>query len=147
MNTVPAPAPRGRGRPKGSKSRPKTAKPPPERTMFSLPRIGGKEAWAHLVRTYGGVDRVAADLKMTIDLVNLYQTAQDPPYAVLIALWWQGPHGFDQAFSETHWTHMLNFAAKRNAEERVQLLEHKLTSIANALGHDHPALLALEPKP
>lgn len=113
----------------------------PLQTMFTLPRIDGAELFDELVMAYGGPERVARDLKLSPDLVARWRRADpEPPYTMLLALWWQSPHGFNQAFSECHWTHLHNFNLRRQAEERNTLLEQTLQRVADVLGWDHPAL-------
>lgn len=133
------------GRPKGSKdSQPRTRRKAekPARTMFTLPDINGKEWLIDLVQSYGGPARVCADLRISRELLDKWARDDPPaPFTVLLALWWQGPAGFEQAFSECHMTHVHNYGMRRLAEERVLRLETALTNISQLLGPDHPALL------
>jgi len=129
-----------RGRPVGSKNRPKERRQP-DRTMFTLPQIYGKEWLIDMISAYGGPARVCADLRITRELLDRWARDDPPaPYTVLLALWWQGPMGFEQAFSECHPTHVHNYGMRRLAEERVVRLQSALTNITELLGHDHPAV-------
>lgn len=110
------------------------------RTMFTLPsHLGGPESLDDLVRIYGGHDRVCRDLKISQELLHRYLRGEpDPPFTLLLALYWQTPDGFNQAFSETHMTHMFNFAMRRQAESRARLLNELILKTVDLIGRDHP---------
>lgn len=110
------------------------------RAMFTLPtHLGGSACLDDLVRIYGGQDRVCRDLKISRELLNLYlRGQQEPPFTLLLALYWQTPDGFGQAFSETHMTHMHNFQMRRTAESRARLLNELILKTADLIGRDHP---------
>lgn len=110
------------------------------RTMFTIPsHLGGSACLDDLVRIYGGHDRVCRDLKLSQELLHRYLRGDtDPPFTLLLALYWQTPDGFNQAFSETHQTHMFNFAMRRQAESRARLLNELILKTAELIGLDHP---------
>lgn len=111
-----------------------------QRTMFTLPsHLGGPESLDDLVRIYGGHDRVCRDLKISQELLHRYLRGEpDPPFTLLLALYWQTPDGFNQAFSETHQTHMFNFAMRRQAESRARLLNELILKTVDLIGREHP---------
>lgn len=114
-------------------------------SAFSLPKLGGVEHCKELVSDYGGVHRVADDLKVAPELVTRYITGQiDPPYVFLVALWWQTNHGFRQAFAESHWTHQYNSFRKAEAEEKVRSLERLLAHAVSLLEHRTDAATLLK---
>lgn len=128
-----------RGRPRGSKNAPKKAKPIPTRTTFTLPEHGGAEDFFDLVKDCGGIDQVAKDLRISVDLVKRYAAGSLPiPYVTWVALWWQSWRGFNQAFSETHATHLHNFDMRRQAELERYILMRVMTKAIETLPADHP---------
>lgn len=115
------------------------------RTMLSRPRISGSAQLRELVDGYGGVDRVCKDFRVAKSLLARYLSGSlEPPYTFMLAIYWQGPYGFSQAFSESHWTHQYNFSKRRVAEERCQKLEQSLKKmraiVASQLKGDTRAL-------
>lgn len=110
------------------------------RAMFTVPtHLGGPASLDHLVHIYGGKDRVCRDMKISRELLDVYLSGQqDPPFTVLLALYWQTADGFAQAFSETHMTHMHNFQMRRTAESRARLLNELIIKTAELIGLDHP---------
>lgn len=131
------------GRPKGSKNGPKRAKPERKRISFSQPTLGITNTdFADLVADCGGVDAVAKDLRISVDLVRRYcDGSLSIPHVTWLALWWQSWRGFDQAFSETHNTHMHNFEMRRRAELERYILGKvvqraiELLPADDAIGH------------
>lgn len=91
---------------------------------LTFPVLAGAQQFRHLVSALGGVSFVSKKFKMNDELVNSYMTGEiDPPYTVLLALYWHSYHGFSQAFSEAHWTHDYNSFRRRQAEEKIVHLE------------------------
>lgn len=91
---------------------------------LSFPVLAGSQTFRTLVSSLGGVSYVSKQFKMSEDLVSSYLTGEiDPPYTVLLALYWHSYYGFSQAFSEAHWTHDYNSFKRRQAEEKVVHLE------------------------
>lgn len=129
-----------RGRPPGSRNKPKR-KDQEQATMFSLPSLGGAAQLIELVMAYGGPERVCKDLQISRELLDRYCQDNPPaPYTTALAIWWQGPYGFNQAFSEAHRTHLHNYGMRLHAEERIRQLETTLTEIIIAIGPGHPAI-------
>jgi hypothetical protein len=88
---------------------------------FTRPVLSGHHQFAELVHSYGGRDLVARDLHMSPDLVDAYTVGKlEPPYAVLLAVYWQSAYGFAQGFSESHWAHQFNTVKRREAEAKVE---------------------------
>lgn len=128
-----------RGRRPGSKNAKTKAKPIPTRTTFTLPEHGGPADFLDLVKDSGGINQVAKDLRISPDLVKRYANGTLPiPYVTWVALWWQSWRGFNQAFSETHATHLHNFDMRRQAELERYILMRVMTKAMDALPEDHP---------
>lgn len=101
------------------------------RARFSMPTLRGHEQLRQLVDAYGGVDLVCADLLIAPELLARYLAGEmEPPRTLLLALWWQGPDGFHQAFGETHWTHQAMIARARLAEARLEQHQLLLQAVA-----------------
>ncbi|MBS3995019.1 MAG: hypothetical protein KGZ33_04440 [Alkaliphilus sp.] len=116
----------------------------PKRTMFNFPSFGAEREIGDLVRAYGGRMRVCTDFHIAPDLLDAYLTHQlQPPYTLLLALYWQGPYGFHQAFCEVDATHLHNFAMRRLAEERSAKLIGMVERIVLKLGEDHKVSVLL----
>lgn len=100
--------------------------PPIEQKRFSLPkRLGGLPALRDLVEGYGGPELVCRDLRIAPDLLAVYLSGRvEAPFTLYLALHWSGPTGFNQAYSETHWTHQAMVARVKLAEAR--LAQHQL---------------------
>ena len=106
------------------------------RSAFSFPKLGGARDCRNLVEDYGGIDQVCKAFKVTPDLVNRYLSGQiEPPYTFLLALYWQSRYGFDQAFSESHWSHQYNCFRLAESQERVKSLEKVLEHAVRLLEH------------
>jgi hypothetical protein len=106
------------------------------RTHFSLPTLAGHEMLRELVSDYGGIDRTSKDLKIAADLLNRYLSGQlEPPYTLLLALYWQSCYGFKQAFAESHWTHQYNTFRRHEAEAKVAHLERVVGHAVSLLEH------------
>ena len=106
------------------------------RHALRMPVLSGSNQFRELVAAYGGVDAVAREFKMTVRLVESYITGQsDPPYTVLLALYWHTHFGFSQAFADSHWTHQYNCFKRREAEEKVAYLEKVLEHAVALLEH------------
>lgn len=126
-------------RSKGSKNRVKRERPIPRRSSFTLPVIGGAEVFHDLVQDYGGPAMVSRDFKLSRDLIAKYSSGElNVPYVTMLALWWQSWRGFDQAFSETHNTHMHNFEMRRRAELERYILAKVVQRAIDLLPGDHP---------
>jgi len=109
------------------------------RTMFNMPILGGPEReLGDLVNAYGGRQRVCTDFHITSELLDAYLRYElHPPYTLLLAIYWQGPYGFNQAFAEVDMTHLHNFQMRRIAEERSARLIGFVNGVINELGQDH----------
>lgn len=129
------------------------------RFAFSFPRIGGARDLRHLVEDFGGIDRVSKDFKISVDLLNRYISDQlEPPYTLLLALYWQSRIGFEQAFADSHWSHQYNSFRLAESQEKVKSLERVLEHAVRLLEHrsdaasllreaiDSSALLPAAPK-
>lgn len=128
-----------RGRRPGSKNGPKKAKPLPTKTRFTTPEMGSSTEFHDLVNDCGGVELVAKELRISVDLVRRYANGSLPiPYVTWLALWWQSWRGFNQAFSETHMTHMHNFEMRRLAELERYILMRVMARAIDVLPADHP---------
>lgn len=128
-----------RGRPKGSKNRPRKEKAHPQRVVFSQPPDCSLELFVDTVSDYGGPAMVAKDLRISRELLGRYLAGEVPvPYATWCALWWQSWRGFNQAFSETHYTHTHNFYMRRRAEAQRLILYKTIERARELLPVDHP---------
>lgn len=97
------------------------------RSAFSFPKLGGSRDCKNLVDDFGGIDLVCKLFKVSPELVNRYLAGQiEPPYTFMLALYWQSRYGFDQAFSESHWSHNYNSFKLAESQERVKQLERVL---------------------
>lgn len=105
------------------------------RQRFSMPAgMAGHQALAHLVREYGGAAVVAKDFRVTPQLLGRWLSGDlEAPFTFFLALWWQGPMGFRQAYSESHWTHDFVCFLRREAVDRVELLERLIVQAGYAL--------------
>lgn len=102
-----------------------------DRTRFSMPTLRGHDQLRQLVDAYGGREMVCRDLLLSPELLDAYLAGEmEPPRTLLLALWWQGPDGFNQAFSETHWTHQAMVARAHLAESRLQQHQLLLQAVA-----------------
>lgn len=109
--------------PRGIKAPPKD----PVAVRFNLREIY-REQFNALVLEFGGENEVAKTLRIAPELLQNWATGRtDPPYAVLLCLFWLGPSGFQEAFDQAHWTHSFNSFLKNEARDRVQLLERWIT--------------------
>ena len=134
------------GRPKGTtgikwgKGRGHKKPERPQQTMLSLPTGLGPEALDHLVALYGGMERACKDLRISRALMQRYLAGTtEPPFTLLLAIYWQGPVGFGQAFEESHWTHQHNAHLKRQAEERLTRVLTALDGLVAQIGETHEA--------
>ena len=93
--------------------------------MFTMPRgLGGHQVLRDLVADYGGAERVSTDFRIGPKLLDKWLSGEvEPPRVAYLALWWQGPMGFSQAYREVHWAHEYMCFLRREARERVELLE------------------------
>lgn len=106
-------------------------------TMLSLPRISGSTQLEHLVHAYGGAEKTAKDLRIHKGLLSRYLNgSQEPPYTLLLAIYFAGPYGFSQAFSESHWTHQYNYRKRVIAEHENETLVRLLQSHGLALPNE-----------
>lgn len=106
------------------------------RSAFSFPTLGGQDHCRNLVADFGGIDLVCKKFKVGQDLLNRYLSGQlEPPYTFMLALYWQSRYGFDQAFSESHWTHNYNCFKLAEAKEKVNHLERVLEHAVKLLEH------------
>lgn len=81
-----------------------------------------------LVDEIGGVHRAEVVLRASSEVVARWYSGElEPPFPVLLACWWHGPRGFDEAFRLSHWTHEYNSFLKNEARARVELLEAVIT--------------------
>lgn len=95
----------------------------PEPVRFTIPNMGSITAH-DLIDSMGGAAQAAKVIRVTQELIDLWQSGQvETPWTAMLALWWQSPYGFAQAFNESHWTHQYNSMLKREARDRVELLE------------------------
>lgn len=114
------------------------------KSAFSFPTLGGVRDCRNLVDDFGGIDLVCKAFKVTPDLVNRYLSGQlEPPYTFLLALYWQSRYGFDQAFSESHWSHQYNCFRLAESQERVKSLERVLEHAVRLLEHRSDAMQLL----
>lgn len=105
--------------PRGVKGPPKD----PVAVRFNLHQID-REEFNNLVADFGGASMVAKTLRISPELIADWTTKRtDPPYAVMLCLFWLGPHGFQEAFDQAHWTHSFNSFLKNEARARVAALE------------------------
>lgn len=96
--------------------------------MLSIPRLD-RAPTSYLVDALGGVEIAAQRTKTSVELIRLWTTGElDTPFTAKLALYWVGPFGFDQAFSESHWAHSYNTFLKHEARERVAKLEAFITA-------------------
>lgn len=111
----------------------------PRQTMFTMPVLGGAEReLADLVRAYGGRQRVCNDFHIATELLDAYLRYEiNPPYTLLLAIYWQSPLGFHHGFCESEPTHLHNFGMRRLAEERCAKFMGFVDAVANELGQDH----------
>lgn len=108
--------------------------------MFSFPEnLGGLDRELDdLVRWYGGRQRVCADFHIAEELLDAYLRYEiHPPYTLLLAIYWQGPFGFDHGFVESHPVHKHNIVMRRIAEERAAKLLTMVDRIVQKLGPEH----------
>jgi len=106
------------------------------RSAFSFPRLGGSEELCQLVTDYGGISEVSKDFKIGADLLNRYMVGQlEPPYSLLLAIYWQSSYGFRQGFAESHWTHQYNSFTRKQAEAKVRYLETVVQHAIQLLEH------------
>lgn len=90
---------------------------------FNLHQID-REEFNNLVADFGGKSIVAKTLRIAPELLDNWASGRtDPPYAVLLCLFWLGPAGFREAFDQAHWTHSFNSFLKNEARTRVEMLE------------------------
>lgn len=95
----------------------------PVAVRFYLHQVG-REEFNNLVCDFGGTEEVAKTLRIAPELVANWSSGRtDPPYAVLLCLFWLGPAGFQEAFNQAHWTHSFNSFLKNEARARVEALE------------------------
>lgn len=93
----------------------------PRRAAFSMPTLSGHEQLQDLVRAYGGSQRVINDFRIAPELLRAYLAGvMEPPFTLLLAVYWQSPYGFEQAFSETHWANQANYQRAQVAEAKLQ---------------------------
>lgn len=103
--------------------------------MFTMPRgLGGHEILRDLVDYYGGAERVSRDFRIGPKLLEKWLTGEvEPPRVAYLALWWQGPMGFSQAYREVHWAHEFMCFLRREARDRVELLERLIVQAGYAV--------------
>lgn len=95
----------------------------PVAVRFYLHQVN-REEFNNLVSDFGGAGEVAKTLRIAPELVANWSSGRtDPPYAVLLCLFWLGPTGFQEAFNQAHWTHSFNSFLKNEARARVEALE------------------------
>lgn len=88
---------------------------------FSFPTLAGVDQFRELVHVFGGAELVCKQLRIAPELLAAYMSGElEPPYSLMLAVYWHSPFGFSQAFSESHWTHAHNFRLRMNAEDQVQ---------------------------
>jgi len=104
------------------------------RSLMSMPVLAGAAQLRELVHVYGGFARTSRDFRIAESTLAGYLSGKhEPPYTLLLALYWQGPYGFEQAFSESHYTHQENWSKRRAAEERVAKFEGYFESLREML--------------
>ena len=105
-------------------------------SAFSFPRLAGSDELCQLVTDYGGIAEVSKDFKIGADLLNRYMVGQlEPPYSLLLAIYWQSSYGFRQGFAESHWTHQYNTFTRQQAEAKVRYLETVVQHAIQLLEH------------
>lgn len=115
-----------------------------QRTVFTMPRLGGSGQLSDLVLAYGGEELVARDFRIAPQLLRSYLAGViEPPHALFLAIYWQGPYGFAQAFRESHWTHQATVARATVAEAKVAQYETLLRTLRPLLGSDSTLQLLL----
>lgn len=108
--------------PKSKRADKKTGVDAPRSLAF--PKLQGSQQFRHLVSDLGGIHYVSKQFRMSEALVRSYLIGEiDPPYTVLLALYWHSHYGFSQAFSDAHWAHDYNSFLRHRAEEKVLYLE------------------------
>lgn len=114
----------------------------PARAAFSMPRLSGHHQLRELVHQYGGRERVTADFHIAQQALDAYLAGvMEPPLSLLLALYWQGPMGFGQAFSETHFANLANVARARAAEAKLDQYRTVVHQLRVVLGDSLDTLL------
>jgi hypothetical protein len=104
------------------------------RTMLSMPRLGDAGHLADLVRAYGGEVRVCMDFRIAPELLRAYlDGVVEVPRTVMLAVYWQGPDGFRQAFVESHWTHQDTTFQLGQAKDWIGRLQSVLVKWAHCI--------------
>ena len=118
----------------------------PQQTMLSEPALH-PDLLPDLVHAFGSKERLCKELRVSPALLELYlDGTTEPPFTFLLAVYWQCPIGFGQAFSESHWTHQYNSYKRREAEERLDRVLGVLDVLVGRLGETHEvsAVIATE---
>lgn len=107
-----------------ARARKNNSRPRPDRpTTLAIPPVDHLNV-RDLIDSIGGPAEAATTLRVSEDLMRMWHAGEiDTPFTAQLALWWHSPWGFDQAFCESHWTHQYNTFLKREARDRVELLE------------------------
>lgn len=107
-----------------------------------------REDFNVMVTQFGGPAEVCKTLRIAPELLHNWTTGRtDPPYAVLLCLFWLSPAGFKEAFDQAHWTHSFNSFLKNEARTRVERLERYIEAaglpmLPGRITTDAEALLA-----
>ena len=127
--------------PRVSRKQVKRIEPMANRLRLRLPKIDAGH-FRSLTEDYGGPEFVARDLKIEYELFSRwYKGELEPPYHLLVAMWFMSTWGINQAFSESHWAHQENSMLKNEARRETQQLRTVLERVKGILGSNHPALL------
>ena len=103
----------------------------PTTGMMTMPTLGGAAHLAELVHVYGGEARAAADFRIAPELLRSYLSGvMECPLATFLAIYWQGPYGFSQAMSETHWVNVANVARAKFAEAKLDQMRTFIRHLA-----------------
>ena len=114
----------------------------PERSMFSLPTLSGHHQLQELVHALGGPEATCKALRIAPQALEGYLTGvMEPPYTLLLAVYWQGPYGFKQAFSETHWANQSNYVRAKAAEARCDQFRLLFDQVRQIVGPAFEVLL------
>lgn len=102
-----------------------------ERVRFSFPQLAGVDQFRELVHAFGGAELVCKELRIAPELLAAYLSGElDPPYTLMLAVYWHSPFGKSQGFSESHWAHTYNYRLRMDAEEKVERYRAFLALVA-----------------